>query len=184
MPNYIVLKQQIFESGEYSIVPIRDEDKYFIMNWRNEQMYHLRQSSLLTREMQEAYFEKIINSLFENLQPDQILFSYLHKEVCVGYGGLVHINWVDKNAEISFLMNTKLESESFEIHWSNFLKLIEHVAFDELSLHKIYTYAFDLRPKLYKILEVNNFVQEARLNQHSYFNNNFIDVLIHAKINR
>ena len=48
---------------------------------------------------------------------------------CIGYGGLVHINWIDKNAEISFVLNTNLESNEFSFHWSNYLGLIEKVAF-------------------------------------------------------
>ncbi len=184
MRNYIVLIQQEFKDGEFSIMPIRDEDRFLIMNWRNEQMYHLRQTTPLTSEKQEVYFDQVINSLFESTQPGQLLFSYLHGDVCIGYGGLVHINWLDKHAEISFLLDTKLELQSFEFHWGIYLKLIEQVAFNELNLHKIFTYAFDLRPRLYKVLNDNNFVQEARLKEHSYFNNKFIDVLIHAKINR
>ena len=39
--------------GQYKIVPIRYEDRFDIMKWRNEQMYHLRQSKPLTEEDQE-----------------------------------------------------------------------------------------------------------------------------------
>ena len=54
----------------------------------------------------------------------------------LGYGGLVHINWIDKNAEISFIMNTSLEKEHFNFHWKMYLSLVEQVAFDELSYIK------------------------------------------------
>ena len=32
-------------------------------------------------------------------------------------------------------METALEKESFALHWQNFLKLIEMVAFNELNFH-------------------------------------------------
>lgn len=184
MKSYKALKQQQFTSGEYSIVPIRSEDRYDIMEWRNEQMYHLRQKEALTKESQDFYFDSVVESLFENNEPPQILFSYLEGEKCIGYGGLVHINWTDKNAEISFIMNTRLEKENFEFHWTNFLNLLEEVAWKELDLHKIYTYAFDLRPHIYPALARAGFALEVTLKEHSFFEGNYIDVKIHSKFNK
>jgi RimJ/RimL family protein N-acetyltransferase len=159
------------------------EDRDVIMQWRNEQIYHLRQDRLLTKEGQDKYFTEVVAKLFEHEQPGQLLFSYLKDDQCVGYGGLVHINWINKNAEISFIMNTSLERKYFEFHWSSFLNLIEKVAFEELKLHKIFTYAFDLRPRLYTALEERGFRKEAQLSEHSFFDGKYIDVLIHSKLN-
>ncbi|HMR86859.1 MAG TPA: GNAT family N-acetyltransferase, partial [Saprospiraceae bacterium] len=100
--KYKSLNLAEISDGQYKIVPIRYEDRLNIMKWRNEQMYHLRQSKPLTEEEQERYFTNVVAQLFDKEQPDQILFSYLEGDVCIGYGGLVHINWIDKNAELSF----------------------------------------------------------------------------------
>ncbi len=180
--EYRCMEQQIYRSSEFSLVPLRDDDKFHIMKWRNEQIYHLRQQKQLTKEDQENYFSTVINTLFEQGQPGQVLFSYLHDKICIGYGGLVHINWKDKNAEISFIMNTELEKDYFEQHWTTYLSLIEQVAFKGLGLHKIFTYAFDLRPRLYKAVEEAGFTQEARLKEHCFFDGKYIDVVIHSKI--
>jgi RimJ/RimL family protein N-acetyltransferase len=152
------------------------------MKWRNEQIYHLRQSKELTIKEQDLYFDNVVANLFDVEFPSQILFSYLENDVCIGYGGLVHINWIDKNAEISFVLNTQLES-AFIDHWCNFLYLIENVAFNEIGISKIYTYAFDLRPNLYLALEKSGFYHESTLINHSIFDGRFIDVVIHSKIN-
>ena len=180
MNSYKALSKQIFEVGKYKIVPIRDEDRYDIMQWRNEQIYHLRQSKPLDKESQDKYFNNVIANLYEKEYPDQILFSYLENETCIGYGGLVHINWADKNAEISFVLNTSLELK-FVDHWCNFLNLIEQVGFLEMNFNKLFTYAFDLRPLLYLALEKSNFTKEAILIQHTFFNNKFLDIVIHSK---
>lgn len=183
-PNrYKVLERQEFQTGSFTLVPIRYQDRLHIMQWRNEQLYHLRQQKPLTETDQERYFRSTVAQLFEQEQPNQLLFSFLENEVCIGYGGLVHINWVDKNAEISFIMNTSLEAERFHEIWKAYLQLLEHVAFQELLLHKIYTYAFDLRPHLYVVFEASGYREEARLKEHCYFENKFIDVVIHSKIN-
>lgn len=184
MNSYKVLNKQQFSSGDYKIVPLRSKDRVDIMNWRNEQIYHLRQPKPLTETGQNYYFNHVVSQLFEQEQPSQILFSYLKNDVCIGYGGLVHINWIDKNAEISFIMKTALEKDSFEFHWSTYLGLIEELAFNELELHKIFIYAFDLRPHLYEAAEKNGYIHGATLKEHCLFNGKFIDVIIHEKINK
>lgn len=183
--TYSCLQKQAFTSAGFSLVPLRDQDKYDIMRWRNEQIYHLRQSKPLTKEDQDHYFANIVSKLFDQQQPSQILFSYLENDVCIGYGGLVHINWIDKNAEISFIIDTSLEKDFFEFHWINYLGLIEQLAFSALNLHKIFTYAFaDVRPQLSGILEKAGYKEDARLREHCLFSGKFIDVVIHAKMNK
>ncbi|AFK01766.1 putative ribosomal-protein-serine acetyltransferase [Emticicia oligotrophica DSM 17448] len=178
--HYQCLKNQEFTFQEFSLIPLRDEDKYPIMKWRNEQIYHLRQAKPLTETDQKNYFENVVAKLFEQAKPNQILFSFLKNGECIGYGGLVHINWIDLNAEISFIMDTALEKDFFEYHWSAYLNLIKQVAFNDIGFHKIFTYAFDLRPHLYTMLLKNGFSEEARLKEHCLFEGKFIDVLIHT----
>lgn len=173
-----------FTSNDFHIESIRDDDKYEILEMRNEQMYHLRQSKPLTTKDQEDYFENVVSKLFETEKPNQLLFSFLKKDVFIGYGGLVHINWIDKNAEISFIMKTELEKDNFEYFWKIFLSLIDQLAFKELNFHKIFTYAFDLRPHLYAVLEKAGFTEEARLKEHCLFDKQFLDVVYHVKINK
>ena len=182
MKSYKALNNQIYSTGIFSLVPIRFEDKLDIMKWRNEQLYHLRQEKPLTLENQEKYFNDVVSNLFEQEKPNQILFSFLENDICVGYGGLVRINWLDKNAEISFIMKTELEKNNFEKYWIKYLRLIEEVGFNEVRLKKIYVYAFDLRPHLYKILEKVNYFLDARLKSHCKIKNCYKDVVIYSKI--
>jgi RimJ/RimL family protein N-acetyltransferase len=180
---YKALNKQIFTTDGFYLVPIRFEDRYDIMKWRNEQIYHLRQKEPLTIEQQDVYFENVVAKLFEQVQPNQILFSFLKNEELIGYGGLVHINWEDKNAEVSFIMDSVLEKDRFQELWLAYLKLIEEVVFHELSFHKMYTYAFDLRPYLYETLGNAGFVEDAKLKSHAIFEGKPVDVVIHSKFN-
>jgi RimJ/RimL family protein N-acetyltransferase len=184
MRKYKCLSKQEYIDGLFKLVPIRDEDKLLILRMRNEQIYHLRQAEELTIESQETYFANVISSLFDQERPSQILFSLLENEEFVGYGGLVHINWIDKNAEVSFIMRTELEEDRFDYNWKNYLTLLEKVAFKDLRFHKIFTYAFDLRQHLYPVLEASGFYEEARLKEHCYFNGSYLDVVINSKINK
>ena len=181
MSEYKCLKLQHYQLNDFSLIPVRFEDRFLIMKWRNEQMYHLRQNRLLTFEDQNNYFLNIVGKEFDQDAPKQILFSFLKSGECIGYGGLVHINWIDKNAELSFIMSTDLEELSFSKIWRIYLELIEKVVFVSLGFHKMYTYAFDIRPQLYSILENAGFDQEARLKEQCFYKANFIDVVIHSK---
>lgn len=183
MISYNCLPNSVIILNEFKLVPLRHEDRGIIMQMRNEQIYHLRQAELLTAEKQDAYFKQVVLKLYEQEKPNQILFSFLKEDELVGYGGLVHINWIDKHAEISFIMKTELQAENFKTFWLNYLQMIEQVAFKDLKFHKIFTYAFDVRPHLYPVLEQAGFNHEATLKEHCYFDEKFIDVLIHTKIN-
>jgi RimJ/RimL family protein N-acetyltransferase len=184
MRVYKALKKQEFRSGDCSLTPIRHKDRFKIMEWRNEQIYHLRQNEPLTAEKQDNYFNTAVSSLFNEESPNQILFTFLEGNECIGYGGLVHINWIDKNAELSFIMETQLEKGAFNFYWSKFLACIEKVAFEEMSFHKIYTYAFDLRPHLYTVLEGNGLKREAVLKDQCLIEGDYRDVVIHSLINK
>lgn len=180
--KYKCLSTQTFSEGIFALVPIRYQDRLDIMQWRNEQIYHLRQSELLTEKDQDLYFDTVVSSLFEQDEPNQILFSYLENGKSIGYGGLVHINWKDKNAEISFIMNTELEKDFFEFHWHNYLGLIEKIAFDDAKLHKILTFAFDIRPHFYSVIEKAGYQKEGVLIDQYLLNNRYYDGIIHAKL--
>ena len=183
MRKYASIKTQTITYNNYTIAPIRDDDRYIIMDMRNAQIFHLRQKQKLTAAQQNHYFDIVISPLFDAQQPSQILFSFLYNNECIGYGGLVHINWVDRHAEISFIIKPELEEKYFTDCWQSFLYMIQQVAFDDIRLHKIFTYAFDLRPKLYPVVESCGFYKEAILKEHCFFEGRFIDVVIHSKIN-
>lgn len=183
MRKYKCLNETEYKNGKFLLVPLRDMDKHTILKMRNEQIYHLRQSELLNVEKQDAYFKNVIDPLFQQEKPGQLLFSFLENGEFVGYGGLVHINWENRNAEISFIMKTDLENNFFSFYWQNYLLLIENVAFIDLGFHKIYTYAYDLRPHLYKVLLDSGYKEDARLKQHYFFEDKFIDIVINSKFN-
>lgn len=142
-------------------------------------MYHLRQRNILSIEDQENYFLHEIPKMFHEEKPKQILFSFLENNTCIGYGGLVHINWINKNAEISFLMDTELEKERFTEIWSVFLELIECVAFEHLDFLKIYTYAFEFRRQLFEVLLRVGFELDNELKAKSATDK--AKVIIHSK---
>ena len=179
--EYKCLDQNIFSVGEYKIIPLRFEDRSDIMNWRNEQMHHLRQEIKLTRNIQDSYFKNEVFPLFSEKRPKQLLFSYLSEGKLIGYGGLVHINWIERTAEVSFIMETSRERDEFDLHWSTYLYLLKKLAFIELKFRSLHTYSYNLRPFLYPTLKKNNFYLKERLKHE--VDGRKRDVFIHECVN-
>ena len=181
--NYRKLSIQENSTGDFSLVPVRMEDREAIRTWRNEQMYHLRQNKPLTEADQTRYFNEVVMPLFSQEHPEQYLFSYLKNGECIGYGGLVHINYKNQSAELSFIMKTSLERQAFRLHWSNFLTLIEPIAFTALRLNRIFTYAYDLRPHLYPVLTECGFQMERCIEDALLLEGKKIQAVVHSKWN-
>jgi len=180
--NYKCLSEREFVFDRHKLIPLRFEDRHLIREWRNQQIAILRQKEPLTIEKQDAYFEQVITKLFDVETPAQLLFSFLEDDKLIGYGGLVHIDWTSRNAEISFLTSTNraINQEQFIEDWTIYLTILKKIASQELNLVKIYTYAYDMRPNLYKVLSNSAFVEEARLKHHVIVDGKFVDVLIHS----
>ena len=51
-------------------------------------------------------FSKIAHEDFPSLSPHQILVRFLLRNNLIGYGGIVHIDWVNLRGEVSFLLET------------------------------------------------------------------------------
>ena len=52
--NYKCLNKQGYKIKNLNLVPIRFEDRFDIMKWRNEQIHHLRQKKRLTSHIKSA----------------------------------------------------------------------------------------------------------------------------------
>ncbi len=184
--KYKILNRNIFSKENLSIVPIRYEDRYKIMGWRNEQIYHLRQSVKLTKKTQDIYFDNVLSKHFNEKNPQQILFTYLEEEKCIGYGGFVNINWIDKRAELSFLIDTSLKGnfQRYSYYFSNFINLIKIAGFEEIGFNRIFTETYSFRKNHIKILERNNFIYEGMMKEHIFMieDNKFYDSILHASL--
>lgn len=165
--KYKVLKGYLWGQGNYSLIPIRDSDKYVILEMRNQQIDVLRQREPLTIEKQETYFKNTVDSLFKEDKPAQLLFSFLLDGVFIGYGGLVHINWAEKNAEISFLTLTErnVDEKTFVADFSSYLIILKRIAFGALGFTKLHTTFYDIEERvLYKQVLVDfGFTLEKKL---------------------
>ena len=185
MTTYRPLPQAEYRWHSYQLVPIRYEDREPIRAWRNAQLEVLRQAEPLTIEQQEAYFQQVVLPLFEQEQPGQLLFSLLHNNELVAYGGLVHLSWPDGRAEVSFLVNPTRAADpaTYRKDFRAHLRLLGQVAFEGLKFNRLFTETYDIRPAHVAILEEAGFRLEGRLRQHVQLKpGTFADSLMHGQL--
>lgn len=184
--RYACLTKQEYGVNGYVLQPLRREDIYLIMKWRNQQIDALRQKEPLTQDMQQRYYDNIICPTFQMAQPPQILFSFLFEARCVGYGGLVHIDWDSSRGEMSFLADTERATlpEVYERDFANFITLLKKAAFGDLTFHRINGETYDIRSHHVAIMEKNGFVLEGRLREHVKIGGRYVDSLLHGCLKR
>ncbi len=179
--RYTCLKQELFSRGDYFLRPVGFDDMEPIRKWRNAQMDVLRQQTILSSEEQILYWKEKVVPLFEKSEPDQLLFSFLKNTILIGYGGLTYLDWDEKSAEVSFLLDSRIISnkEKYQTYFKEFLVLLKQVAFNELSLHRLYTETFDIRPDHIETLEKCGFQFQKRIKNKIQIGDRLVDSLIH-----
>ena len=182
--SYFVLGDETFENNMLKLITVRSSDIDSIRIWRNEQIAVLRQNKPIKRRQQIKYFKRNVWNQLNHPEPTQILFALLHKEELIGYGGLVHISWQDRKAEISFLLDSKYNDQSAEYIevFTSYLKLITEISFGHLNLHRIFTETWIYRQNHISALENTNFIKEGVLVDNVLKNGQYVSSVIHAKI--
>lgn len=185
MNVYKCLAKSVYEKEGYKLTTLREEDIFLIKDWRNAQIDVLRQKNKLTDEDQTRYYKSVVAPEFDKTRPSQILFSLLYEQSLIGYGGLVHISWEDKRAEVSFLVNPEraLNDALYAKDFGAYLSLIKSAAYDDLKFNRLFTETYDIRPYHVSILEQNGFILEGRLRKHNFIQGKYVDSLIHGNLN-
>ena len=178
--GYSILKGFRGKLGTYETSSIQMEDSECIRKWRNEQITALRQNAPLSKTAQEKYFREVVNPQFDQKQPDQILLRFTNENQLIGYGGLVHLNWTDKRAEASFLLETE-RAKDLELYQSEckiFMNLLMICAFTVLGLNKISTEAYAHREFHVNALEQAGFTREGVLREQVKVDGHWVDSII------
>jgi RimJ/RimL family protein N-acetyltransferase len=180
--SFAVWPQGRSAAGRVTLVPIRHEDLGSIMIWRNAQMDVLRQQASLTPQGQENYWRTVLQPAFADLSPSHVLVSVLADGDCVAYGGLVHIDWESRRAEVSFLAPPDIARDvlRYASLFRDFLAALKTLAFNHLGLHRLFTETYDLRPHHVQALEASGFDFEGRMIDHVRVGGRYVDSLLHG----
>jgi carbamoyl-phosphate synthase large subunit len=179
---YVVMARQRIAVDNISLRAIEPRDIELIRQWRNAQINVLRQTAPISPEEQTRYFADHVWPEKKKSQPSQILLAIELSGNLIGYGGLVHISWPNRRAEVSFLLNPELESDDAgrTVLFTQFLMLVKNLAFDDLGLHRLTTETFAIRDRVIASLESCGFRREGTLLRHVLINGIPVDAVIHG----
>ncbi|MBA2369553.1 MAG: GNAT family N-acetyltransferase [Candidatus Protochlamydia sp.] len=180
--KYSKLTKTIYgDPQSYQMTAIREKDMEDIRVWRNAQIEVLRQKTSISEESQKIYFSNAVIPTFSQKEPQQMLFSFLFQEDCIGYGGLTNIDWEAKRAEVSFLVDPKrINPLQYAKDYQQFLSLLCFIAFNELKFHRLFTETFAFRKEHQKILEDFGFKKEGILRDHVWKQHQWYDSIMHG----
>lgn len=180
--TYACLPRQEISHEGYLIRTVQRGDIESIRQWRNAQMEVLRQQHEISHAEQLDYYGREVWPKMADLQPRNLLLSYLLEDQLIGYGGLVHIGWEDRRAEISFLLAPVRthDRKAYKRDFLVFLQLIKTLAFEDLRLQKIFTETYAFRTHHIGVLEAAGLRLEGTLRNHVILNNQPVDSLIHG----
>jgi RimJ/RimL family protein N-acetyltransferase len=182
MYKYICLEDKIRTCKSYKLDSILESQLEQIRRWRNAQLNVLRQSTPITERQQISYFSEVVEKTCRQKQPEVLLLGLYCLDLFIGYGGLVNISWLNRTAEISFLVDTSrtVNSSSYEGDFFGFLSLIAPLAFEELHLARLFTETYQNRGHHISILEKYGFIREGVLRRSVVINGRRLDSMIHG----
>jgi RimJ/RimL family protein N-acetyltransferase len=182
MKRYRCLPHTRMERGLYAIVPVQPEHIESIRCWRNAQIDVLRQPAPVTAAEQERYYAVHIWPDMEAPHPANLLFSYFLGDRVIGYGGLVHIAWEHRRAEVSFLLDPARNQDlaQYRADYGTFLSLMRELAFADLGLHRLHAETYAMRERQIAILEESGFRREGVMREHVFIGAKPVDSILHG----
>ncbi|MEQ8268854.1 MAG: GNAT family N-acetyltransferase [Parvibaculum sp.] len=180
--GYQCMPRAELQDGALAVRAVQPSHIESIRQWRNAQMDVLRQSRTITAEQQSAYYTAQVWPAMVLPHPPNILLIYEENGRPIGYGGLVHIAWEHRRAEVSFLLAPDLAraSDEYARYFGTFLGLIKGLAFKDLRIHRLYTETYAMRRHHISILETNGFLLEGTMRHHVMVDGQPMDSLIHG----
>lgn len=168
--------------GAFAIRAVGPEHIEAIRQWRNAQIDVLRQSAPISPSQQEAYYATHVWPVMALDEPQNILLIFLEGERAIGYGGLVHIAWEHRRAEVSFLLDPVFvpEPDTYARYFSTYLDLLKELAFRDLGFRRLVTETYAMRTHHISVAEANGFRLEGVLKQHVVIDGKPVDSLIHG----
>lgn len=165
--------------GRVGLRAIDKSDLEQLRNWRNDPEFrvYFREQREISAEAQLQWFENVVLP-FKN----SCMFAIIFDGELVGCTGLVYINNIDRNADLSIYIGKDRLYIDNEIA-PKAANLVIDYAFNELNLHKLWTEVYSIDMKKQHLFEnVLKFKKEGVLSQHHYTRGGWVDSIFYGRI--
>ena len=158
---------------------LEKDDLAQIKKWRNEQQSICRYWKPLTDDNQEDWY-----FTYSDKDAREVIFAIRYtlddgSDVLIGYTGLVYIDWLNRRAEYSILVDLNYHSNYDEIFQKTTDFIVDY-GFNSLNLNKITTETFSHRTHQIELLEKYGFERQGVLKDHIYKDGKYWDSHLHA----
>ncbi len=180
--GYRCMPRAEIADGRYAVRAVEPEHIEAIRQWRNAQIDVLRQATPISPQQQIDYYAREIWPTKLVAEPRNILLIYMEDGQPIGYGGLVHIAWEHRRAEVSFLLDPAVPRSDAELAalFAQFLSLMKVLAFRDLGFIRLHTETYAIRHVHIATLEACGFRREGLLRQHVIIGGRPTDALLHG----
>lgn len=180
--QYICMPRPKLENGPFTVEALQPEHIEPVRQWRNAQMDVLRQREIITPEQQKTYYANHVWPDMLSPYPQNILLAYKENGQFIGYGGLVHIVWEHRRAEVSFLLETSIAGtpKDYWHHFPIFLGLMKELAFRDLGFERLSTETYAIRDRYISTLEHMGFQREGELRNNVRIQGRPVDSILHG----
>jgi RimJ/RimL family protein N-acetyltransferase len=180
------MPRPVLADAELTVSAVRPAHIEDIRRWRNAQLDVLRQASPLEPEQQRAYYAQHIWPEKASATPRNVLLSIHERDRLIGYGGLVHLSWPYRRAEVSFLLDPALARDegAHAARFVRFMRLMQRLAFSDLGFVRLTSETYAFRTAHIATLERCGFVREGVLRDHVVVDGARCDAVLHGCLAR
>ncbi len=166
--------------GRIYLRAVEDRDLNVLQEWRNIETYRekFREFRELSMRHQKDWYEKVCRA-----ESKDYMFA-----VCdagngdlIGAAGLCYINWVYRNADLSFYIGKDQLYADFEFAQDTVRALLSY-GFEQLNLKRIWCELYEGDLKKRTLLSQMGFIHEGTLRSNAFKNGKYVNGMIFAML--
>ena len=159
-----------------NLTAVEKSDLQQLKEWRNNLDFrkNFREYREINDEMQNIWFNKFVIE-----DKNTIMFSIRDaaNNELLGCCGLCYINWVNRNADLSFYIG-KDNLYADDIYAKDAVNVLINYGFNELGLNKIWTEIYEFDSKKINFLQNYGFKKDGQLRENYFYDGKWWDSFI------
>lgn len=149
--------------------PVEEEHLEQFKNWRNDLMRYFRQFRLLNSLDQREWIETMTDN--------NLMYAIYEHDDLIGCAGLTHIDWINRQAELSFYIG----GVYCDYRTSQIIYKLLQEAFDRYAMKRSWVEIYDYDPKEEYLIS-SGMVKEAEIRSTKYSDGKWHDSYIYSML--